>query len=272
MELCINEMMIKNGDLLSHIEACAKCEIRYMEIFKGQLLRYLRGGGTLPELKQAFARYGVMPVCINSVESITFNGKRGMRVLKEATEYLCYCSREIDCDCVEVIASFKVPASSWEEIHAETVQSLAELSEVARHYGVRLALEYMSLPGSSVCTFGQAKDIIDAVGRENVGILLDTWHHYAAGSLPEDILQAKGSDIFMVHVSDCPERVPGTAVRTESCLPGDGVVPLREMLANLVSIGYEGVVSAEIFSPSVREMPPELLIETIKRRMLPLLG
>lgn len=267
MELCINEMMIKNGDLLSHLEACAGCGVKYMEVSKGQLLSYLRGGGTLSELRQELAQHDITPVCINSVESISFNGKRGLRVLKEATEYLCYCSREIGCDCVEVIGSFKVPTGSWEEIHEETVQSLRELSDVAKPYRVKLALEYMGIAGSSVCTFRQAKSIIDAVGRDNVGILLDTWHHYAMGSHPEDILQAKGSDIFMVHVSDCPERAPGTALRTESCLPGEGVVPIRELLDHLTTIGYTGTVSAEIFSPAIREMPPAQLIATVRESM-----
>ena len=259
MKFCINEMTImKSGDLLSHIAACSLHGIDCMEVCKRSLLQYLREGGTLPALKEAFFDYGVKPVCINAIESISFHEKRGMRVLKEASEYLFYCSKEIGCDCVEVVASFKVPATSTEEINEETAQALRQLSDVAEPYGVKLALEYMGVPGSSVRTFLQAKEIIEAVERDHVGILLDTWHHYAMGSQPDDILQAKASQIFMVHTSDCPERAPGTAVRTESVLPGEGVVPIEEMLKNLNRIGYNGVVSAEIFSPSVQAMPIDM--------------
>ena len=219
MKFCINEMTImKSGDILSHIAACSLHGIDCMEVCKRSLLQYLRDGGTLPALKEAFFDYGVKPVCINAIESISFHEKRGMRVLKEASEYLFYCSKEIGCDCVEVIASFKVPATSTEEINEETAQALRQLSDVAEPYGVKLALEYMGVPGSSVRTFLQAKEIIEAVERDHVGILLDTWHHYAMGSQPDDILQAKASQIFMVHTSDCPERAPGTAVRTERYL------------------------------------------------------
>ena len=267
MKFCINEMTImKSGDILSHIAACSLHGIDCMEVCKRSLLQYLREGGTLPALKEAFFDYGVKPVCINAIESISFHEKRSMRVLKEASEYLFYCSKEIGCDCVEVIASFKVPATSTEEINEETAQALRQLSDVAEPYGVKLALEYMGVPGSSVRTFLQAKEIIEAVERDHVGILLDTWHHYAMGSQPDDILQAKASQIFMVHTSDCPERAPGTAVRTESVLPGEGVVPIEEMLKNLNRIGYNGVVSAEIFSPSVQAMPIDMCLETVKQK------
>ena len=129
MQHCMNEMTLgSRGGLLADIEVCARHGYTHMEIRRAGLLEYLRQGGTLEELSATFERCGIKPACLNSIESISFNGKRGMRVLTEMSEYLFYCCRAIGCDCVEVIGSFKVEGTQ-EEIHAETVRALLQLSD-----------------------------------------------------------------------------------------------------------------------------------------------
>ena len=53
MELCFNEMTVmKNGTLPEDIALCAQAGFSAVELRKGTLLRYLRGGGTLEALRQ----------------------------------------------------------------------------------------------------------------------------------------------------------------------------------------------------------------------------
>ena len=94
MQLCMNEMTLggRNG-LIGDIEACARHGYTCMEIRKPSLMDYLRQGGSLENLRETLERCGVKPACLNSIESISFNGKRGMRVLTEMSEYLFYCCR-----------------------------------------------------------------------------------------------------------------------------------------------------------------------------------
>lgn len=273
MRLSVNEICLsRRGDLLSHIRACARHGITGMEIRKPFLQAYLRQGGTLDALRGCLEECGVRPVCLNSIESISFNDKRGMRLMSELSEYLFYCCRAIGCDCVEVIGSFKVPAQSWEEIRENTAQALLSLSDTARPYGVKLALEYMALPPSSVQTFSQALDIVNAVGRENVGILLDTWHHQVAGSAVEEIRKADRGQIFMVHTSDCPPCQPMGLPRPQSYMPGTGGCDIAGMLAGLKAVGYDGAVSVEVMAPELQEMEEDPLLELAKQTTLPLLA
>ena len=56
MELCFNEMTVmKNGTLPEDIALCAQAGFSAVELRKGTLLRYLRGGGTLEALRQTLA-------------------------------------------------------------------------------------------------------------------------------------------------------------------------------------------------------------------------
>ena len=228
MELCFNEMTVmKNGTLPEDIALCAQAGFSAVELRKGTLLRYLRGGGTLEALRQTLEEQHVRAASLNALESVSFQTKAGGRMLRELSEWCFAACRVLGCDCMEVIASFHVPeGTSATAICRETADSLLRLSDAAADYGVRLALEFMAVPGSSVRTFAQCAEILEAVDRANVGMLLDTWHFCAGGSRPEELSALRGDRLFMVHVSDCPARAPFTAQRAESYWPGEGDAPL----------------------------------------------
>ncbi len=255
MQLCMNDVTImKHGDLLSRIAAVGQAGYPAMEFRKAALLSALRSDVRTADIRKALDASGVEISCLNAEESISFNGKRGSRVLGEAAEYLFYLCSELGCPCVEVIGSFKAPTEDADEIKKETAEALLRLSDIAKPYGIRLAIEFMALPGSSVRTLEQSLEILDIVNRDNVGVLFDTWHHFAGGGTAEDILKAGSGRIFMVHVSDCPEGTPFEIPRTESFFPGDGAVPIAEHLAAIRETGYDGAVSLEIMAPEVQEM------------------
>jgi len=272
MEFCMNEVCImEREDLPAHIRACAAHGIRHMEVRKAALLAWLRSGGTLEAVRRTLEETGVTVHCLNALEAITFHDSKGHQELTELAEFLFYCCRELNIPYIELIASFGVGTEDRAAIKAETVRALRELSDLARPYGVKLALEYMGLPGSSVVTFSQALEIIRETDRDNVGLLPDTWHHYAGGSAPEDILQARAEEIFIVHTSDCPAGPPCTIPRPLSYLPGNGVVEIGKMIDCLRQVGYEGVFSVEVMDPALRSMETEAFLELAKEKTLPLL-
>lgn len=256
MELCFNEMTVtKNGSLPGDVALCAREGFAALELRKGTLLKYLRGGGTLEELRRMLDTHGVRAASLNALESVTFQTRAGGRMLRELSDWCFSACRVLGCDCMEVIASFQAPTESVDEIRRETVESLRRLSDASADYGVRLALEFMAMPGSSVRTFAQCMDILEEVDRDNVGMLLDTWHFYAGGSQPEELARASGERIFMLHVSDCPARAPFAAQRAESYWPGEGDAPLEEILRRVQAIGYDGPCSIEVMDSVVQALP-----------------
>jgi hypothetical protein len=109
-------------------------------------------------------------------------------------------------------------------------------------------------------------EIVERAGADNVGLLVDTWHHFAGGSKPEELLGPGSDKIFTVHIGDAPDKAPLTLRRNECIWPGDGAVPIPEMLRNLKKVGYDGIVSVEIFDPGVQAMDPGLCIPLAYRR------
>ena len=110
MELCFNEMTVmKNGTLPEDIALCAQAGFSAVELRKGTLLRYLRGGGTLEALRQTLEEQHVRAASLNALESVSFQTKAGGRMLRELSDWCFAACRVLGCGCMEVIASFHVP-------------------------------------------------------------------------------------------------------------------------------------------------------------------
>ena len=255
---CYNMATTMSGATLEEdIILAAGAGFRHIELRKEKLLNYLQRGHSTEELKHLLEEKNIKPVCINALSDVGFNKGQARLTVQELCHMLCYVGRSVGCPDLEVIASFRAPTDDYETVAAETADALTALGKIAAEYHMRLALEYMGVPKCSVRTFAHALDIVNRVGRDNVGLLSDTWHHFAGGSKPEDILNARGDQIFVVHVGDAPDKAPLTLRRSECVFPGDGAAPIAEMLRALRQIGYDGAVSVEVFDEAVQAMRPE---------------
>lgn len=257
MKPCFNESTtMRRGCLETDIPMCAKYGFEVMEIREDKLLDFLKRH-TLGDLRALLKEYNITPTTINAVHEINFRDYEGWLQTKELCEFLFYAGREIGCYDLEVVPSQNVIGKSEEEIRDETAKSLLLLSDIARHYNARCSFEFIGFKNFTVNTFNQTLDIINLVNRDNVGILLDTFHFYALGGDPADLLKARADQIYDVHLGDCIPRAPGEAVRADRLWPGDGGVPLVEILQNLKTIGYDGPVAVEMFRPEIWDLPYE---------------
>lgn len=80
-------------------------------------------------------------------------------------------------------------------------------------------------------------------------VLADVYHLYKGGSgfngLP--LLSAAGLQVF--HMNDYPDINKEKIADRDRVYPGDGIAPLKSILQSLVAIGFQGVLSLELFNP-----------------------
>ena len=103
-----------------------------------------------------------------------------------------------------------------------------------------------------------------AIGTGNVGLLLDCWHWYTGLGTISDLMGLTADDVVHVHVNDAPDGVDvSDQIDNKRALPGEtGVIDLVGFLSVLQKIGYDGPVSPEPFSQSVREMAAQDAVQT----------
>ncbi len=101
------------------------------------------------------------------------------------------------------------------------------------------------------------KDLIVAIGTNNVGIQLDSWHWFNAEETDKDLLALRGSDVVTVDLNDAPRGLSLDQYQDDHReLPAaTGVIPVKDFLDALVQIGYAGPIQAEPFNGALRAMP-----------------
>lgn len=72
-------------------------------------------------------------------------------------------------------------------------------------------------------------------------MVLDTFHFFAGGSQLESIDAVDPKKLFIFHVNDAEPLPKNELQDANRLLPGDGVIPLREIVARLKRIGYDAV-------------------------------
>jgi len=115
------------------------------------------------------------------------------------------------------------------------VMALRECSEAARPHGVRLALEPINRYETTLINNAtEGMDLIERVGADNFGLLLDTFHMNIEEADIEASIHACGERIFHFHVAD-----------SNRWYPGAGHLDFGSILAELFTMDYRGWVSGE---------------------------
>ena len=144
---------------------------------------------------------------------------------------------------------------------AQLVGSLRECAAVLADHGCRLAIEFT--PYTPLATLPQAVDLCAAVGWDRAGLVLDALHFFRSGSPWPDLEALTADQVAVVQWSDAPVPRPSSLAeesRNRRLLPGEGGLPLPALAHAIRSVGYDGVVSAEILSEAMRHRAPTAAI------------
>jgi sugar phosphate isomerase/epimerase len=118
---------------------------------------------------------------------------------------------------------------------AYLVAALQEVATAASAAGVRLALEPLNRYETDLIhTVSDGLDLIERVGADSFGLLLDTFHMNIEEPSIEASIRACGDRIFHFHVAD-----------SNRWYPGAGHLDFGSILETLAATGYRGHVSGE---------------------------
>ncbi len=248
MLLAINGATTMKATLPEDIAAASAAGFKAIEIWAAKMDAYLETN-SIEGLKTLFVNADLQPASINSIEFITFRPPEEYATVKARCRELCEMAQSLNCDKIVVVPSPTPEGMGWGEIKDGSVRVLRELSKVAEPYGIKLAFEFLGFAWCSVRTLGQCWEIVRETSCANVGLVIDTCHFYAGGSDLHTIEAVDPAKIFIFHINDVEERPLDTIEDAHRLLPGEGVIPLDDILARLEQIGFDGLCSIELFRP-----------------------
>jgi 2-keto-myo-inositol isomerase len=256
MKIGFNGASTMKTDLPGDIAAASGAGYDLIEIWARKMEAYL-ADHSLDDLRTLLAQAGVKPLAINSVEFVTFNAPWEKTNTMNAIARYARLADDLDCPYIVLVPSRRPAGVTDRQVLDESVRVLREISERFRDYRVRFAFEFLGFGWCSVSTLEADWAIVKAVDRKNIGLVLDTFHFYAGGSSVAAILKVDPGKIFILHINDS-ENLPKAELQDSHRLyPGEGVIPLTEIMANIKKIGYDGPVSLEMFRPEYWVRPPE---------------
>ena len=255
MKIALNGATTMSADLITDILAARDAGYDCIEIWAAKLREFLKKS-TVAHLRRLLEDANLEPWSINSIEHVTFRTPEDYANIKAECEELCQIAAAIDCPFVVVIPG-KLPAGATREtIISESIRVLDELADIAAKYDVSLAFEFLGQFDCSVQTLELCNEIVEQTNRANVGLVIDSFHFYAGGSTLESIADVRPESIAIFHINDAEDLSRETLTDAHRLYPGLGILPLREIKRELDKIGYDRVVSIEIFRPEYWEQDP----------------
>ncbi len=127
------------------------------------------------------------------------------------------------------------PEVSQQQAMRWMIDALQTCCAAAAPHGVRLALEPINRYETTLInSVADGLALVEQVGAENFGLLLDTFHMNIEDASLTGAIRAAGERIFHFHVAD-----------SNRWYPGAGHIDFRAVLETLENTGYQGFISGE---------------------------
>ena len=232
--------------------------LRCRQLWINELQRYAGEGNALSDLGKRIADLGLFVPNIIGLWGCMPASEQERAAALETVRRRLDIAAQVGAKC-----SAAMPAPDRADMDLLWVaQRYRELLALGREFGVRVALEFVGF-FKGISRLGQAVAIgIDANERDAC-VVADTFHLYRGGSGFNGIRHLNGDFIAVLHWNDAPASPPRQEQRdADRVYPGDGVLPLAQLLGDLRDIGYRGCLSLELFNRTYWKQDPLTVART----------
>lgn len=204
---------------------------------------------TTERIRAALAANDLRLVLINTPAGDWEKGERGFaalparqeafgQALNNALDYASACN----CKMIHVMAgrTDRQPAAICERTF---IDNLRRACVLAAYRGLAITIEPLNptdMPGYFLNDFEQARNIIRAVGADNLLLQFDAYHAAMMGLDPANTFARYRNLIGHVQIADAPGRHE----------PGSGKTDFPALFATIASSGYDGAISCEYIPTS----------------------
>ena len=255
---CLNTSTIRNegATVLDMVNTAADAGYDGIEPWVQELDAWVAQGGTLAQVRSLAEDRGIDIVnLIGFPEWAVPEDDRRAKGLEEAAR--CFdMAKQLNCPYV---------AAPPIGIHDRQVELLplaerfAALVDLADKSGVKPLLEYWGI-AKTLGRTGEVLFVAAECGRPGVEMLADVFHMYKGSGHHCGFEHFGAGRLGLVHMNDIP-TTPGRADVTDAdrVYPGDGLAPWKDIVASLHHIGFDGMLSLELFNESYWAHGPDVV-------------
>ena len=245
-----------------YIDIAARAGYECIEPWIGDIKAYVEKGGTLRALKKLLDDSKVAPInAIGFAPWMTDDEEQRKAGFKQMREEM------------EIMSALGCPRIAAPAAGVKTSPDLFKvgeryrgLLELGRQTGVRPQLEIW---GASVFHhIGQAMMAIAVANDPDVRILPDVYHLFRGNSGFENLKMLDGNMIEVFHMNDYPGNMAREQMEDKDRIyPGDGIAPLKQIIADLKAMDGEKILSLELFNREYWKQDPLTVAKTGLEKM-----
>ncbi len=255
LKYCLNTSTI-HGEvipLLDQITIAQRAGYDSMELWLRDIDKYLNGGGTLGELKKRIADAGL------TIESaIAF---APWIVADEATHKKALEQAKREMGMLVAIGGTRIAAPPVGAVDTAKLdldlagERYRALLEVGREVGCIPQLEVWGF-SKNLSKLSEVLYVAAASQHPDACVLPDVYHLYKGGSNFEDLALLAGTKVHVFHINDYPDIPRDKITDADRVYPGDGIAPIAKVFKTVMSSGFSGVISLELFNRKYWERDP----------------
>ena len=259
----LNTSTIRPASLEDKIRAASEAGYDGIELWSNELSDHAKSGASLEALGKRLRHEGlIVPNVIGLWNCMPESDDERPQALERAR-------RQME-EAVQVgamhIAAVPTPDRPGIDVlwAAERYRELLELGE---EIGIVPAVEFVGF-FKGINRLGQAAAIAIEADHPKACLVADTFHLYRGGSGFGGVRHLAAHFIACFHFNDAPSEPPRTEQKdADRIYPGDGILPLPQLLADLRGIGFHGPLSLELFNRDHWQQEPVEVAQTGMRKI-----
>lgn len=266
--ICLNASTIRPASLEEKINVAHKAGYDAIEPWIGDLEKYEKDGGNLKELGAKIKETGLFVPNIIGLWDCMPMDDQAFKDSLPATKERMRMSAAIGSKHVAAI-----PVPDREDFDVETgIRRYKELLNIGREeYGIIVAFEFVGF-FKGIHRFGEAAGIAIDIDDRDACLIMDTFHLYRGGSGFNGIKHINADFIADFHWNDVSASTPRNELGDKDRIyPGDGILPLVQLLKDLDSINYRGPLSLELFNREHWKQDPLEVAKTGLKKIMDLI-
>jgi len=244
--ICLDTATIRPASLKDKVKFAAKAGYDAIEPWDGELQEYEAQGGSLKDLGKEIRDLGLfVPSVIGLWNALPPTRELFDQSLKDTRNRMRMAS-ELGAEHIQTIPNTAGDNYSQKWVAAR-YRDILEIG--LKEYNIHPALVFVKY--QPVKTMGQAMGIAMDTNHPKAKIIPDTYHMYISEGGFEGLKMLNGSSIAIFQFGDVPAKPSAIEELGDQhrVYPGDGILPLPQILKDLKTTGFRGCVSLELYNP-----------------------
>lgn len=247
--ICLDTATIRPASIEEKVEIAAQAGYDAIEPWDGELDDYEDQGGDLEELGSRIQELGLFVPSVIGLWNALPPNDEDFKDSLEGTRNRMRMAKAIGSEHIQTIPN-TVGEGYDVKLIAKRYRQIIEIGQ--DEFGIYPALVFVKF--FPLKTMGQAMAVAMDADHPDALIIPDTFHMYISEGGFEGLKLVRGESIAIFQFADAPgTKSPDDLADEDRVFPGDGVLPLPDILKDLHNIGFKGCVSLELYNPDYYE-------------------